>query len=356
MAIYKLNPLHDARWEEFLARHPEASMFHSQAWLKALHRTYGYEPVVFTTSMPRAELKNGLVFCKVKSWLTGRRLVSLPFSDHCQPLADTGEVQVILEHVKHEESVEGYKYVEIRPLNDDGLRESSIQFKNNASYAFHKIELSSEPALIFQRFHESCVQRKIRKAEREQLSYEAGRSEPLLQKFHYLFLLTRRRHKLPPPPFSWFRNLIECLGRQLTIHVASKGNDPVSSIITVSYRNSLVYKFGCCNSKFNNLGGTAFLLWRAIVAGKQETGAEEFDLGRSNFEDPGLMDFKRHLGGLPSTLNYYRHSLSSTRKYSGRRGYPIFGKYLLRCRTQFSAAQAGYFTGIWVEPMYRYTV
>lgn len=316
MTVYRLNPLQDARWEEFLTRRRDASMFHTRGWLDALHRTYGYEPVVFTTSAPNTDLKNGLVFCQVKSWLTGRRLVSLPFSDHCQPLVDSAaEVQDILDHLQKQAGGEGWKYVEIRPLNDEGMREPATQFRKGLSYGFHKIDLRSEPEAIFRNFHDSCVRRKIRKAEREKLTYQAGRSEALLQTFHHLFLLTRRRHQLPPQPLAWFQNLIDCLGQQLTIHVASKDNDPVASILTVSYQNSLVYKYGCSNSKFNNLGGTPFLFWKAIQAAK-EAGAEELDLGRSDLEDPGLADFKGHLGGVPSELNYYRYSLSPARQAS----------------------------------------
>ena len=52
MQVYELNPLKDARWAALLAKHPRASIFHSIAWLEALHRTYGYEPIVFTTAPP----------------------------------------------------------------------------------------------------------------------------------------------------------------------------------------------------------------------------------------------------------------------------------------------------------------
>ncbi len=44
---------------------------------------------VLTTCAPDAPLTDGVVFCEVDSWLTGRRLVSLPFSDHCEPLLQT---------------------------------------------------------------------------------------------------------------------------------------------------------------------------------------------------------------------------------------------------------------------------
>src|SRR5216684_7067811 len=91
MRIYQIDPTKDKRWSDLVERHPKASVFHAVGWLEALRNTYGYDPVAFTTSSPSGELNNGFVFCRVNSWLTGRRLVSLPFSDHCEPLVDTDD-------------------------------------------------------------------------------------------------------------------------------------------------------------------------------------------------------------------------------------------------------------------------
>src|SRR5437870_3635150 len=91
MTTYRIDPLCDSRWATFIHRHPAASVFHTPGWLEALRRTYGYQPVVFSTSAPDQELRNGILFCEIHSFLTGRRLVSLPFADHCQPLVDDPE-------------------------------------------------------------------------------------------------------------------------------------------------------------------------------------------------------------------------------------------------------------------------
>src|SRR5262249_56289501 len=91
MTVYCLDPLRDPRWPELVGRDPNASVFHTPGWLRALQRVYRYEPMAFTTSPPTAELTNGLLFCGVHSWLTGRRLVSVPFSDHCEPLVQSVE-------------------------------------------------------------------------------------------------------------------------------------------------------------------------------------------------------------------------------------------------------------------------
>src|SRR5260370_20997308 len=88
----------DRGWLKLIEADPKATVFHTPGWLEALLRTYGYPPVVLTTTGSGEPLKNGLVLCKVSSWLTGSRLVSLPFSDHCQPLVD--EPEALLELLK----------------------------------------------------------------------------------------------------------------------------------------------------------------------------------------------------------------------------------------------------------------
>src|SRR5437899_12562032 len=61
--LYRVDPIEDPRWSEFLNRDPNASIFHSSGWLKALRKTYGYEPVVYTTASPGQVLQGGLLFC-----------------------------------------------------------------------------------------------------------------------------------------------------------------------------------------------------------------------------------------------------------------------------------------------------
>lgn len=112
-----LDPLRDPRWSEFIERHPDASIFHSTAWLEALRRTYGYEPLVVTTSGINERLLNGIVLCRVRSWATGSRLVSLPFSDHCEPLVDDRrDLETLITFLKAEVERGRYRYLEMRPL------------------------------------------------------------------------------------------------------------------------------------------------------------------------------------------------------------------------------------------------
>ena len=311
--VRTLDPLTDPRWPEFVSSHPQAAIFHTSGWLQALQSTYGYKPVVFTTS-GEGELSNGLVFCRVRSWLTGNRLVSLPFSDHCQPLAGSEELKTILRFLQQGQGAEGVKYTELRPLTDGQLIESECTFGVGDTFSFHTIDLRPNLETIYRGFHDSCVRRKIKKAERE-TNVRIGKLQELLGKFRHLLLLTRRRHKLPPQPAKWFDNLAHFLGDKLTIHVLSKDGAPAASILTLSCKKSLMYKYGCSDAKFHNLGGMPLLFWKAIQHAK-ESGMELFDLGRSAPDDPGLVAFKGHLGAIESELRYYRNPAPRQKKDS----------------------------------------
>ncbi|HEX4922169.1 MAG TPA: GNAT family N-acetyltransferase, partial [Candidatus Bathyarchaeia archaeon] len=250
------------------------------------------------------------------SWLTGSRLVSLPFSDHCDPLVSDAEEWECLKQGLEAERDKGYDYIEWRPRGS--LLRVPAGFRPSQTFCFHRLDLRPSLQELFAKFHKDSVQRKIRRAEREGLTCAEGSSEELLNKFYDLQLSTRLRHGLPPQPRRWFQNLTECMGEQLNIRVASKNDTPVASILTLRFKNTLMYKYGCSDARFFNLGGLQLLLWRAIENAK-ESGAEELDLGRSDTDDEGLIVFKDRWAAERSQLTYFRCPMQVSRNvFNGR--------------------------------------
>lgn len=303
MELHEVDPILDERWMHFIERHPKASLFHTPEWLQALQRTYGFRPVAFTDAPPGVRLRSGLLFCRVPSWITGSRLVSLPFSDHCEPLVESPEaLHPMLNSLRARISDEG-RYIEMRPLTPlSALHE----FKPSAAYWLHTIDLRSDLSATFARLHRSHIQRSVRKAERLGVAIEAGRSADLLDAFYVLHTMTRRRHGVPVQPFSWFRNLVDGLGDRVMLHMARYQGRAVAAIMTASHDRTLVYKYGCSDAAFHHLGAMPLLFWRAIQHAKSRA-AEELDLGRTDLDDHGLLAFKDHLGATRRELTYYRY-------------------------------------------------
>jgi len=306
LCCYQLDPTEDPRWTELVERHPRASVFHTVGWLNALRRTYGYEPMAFTTSPPTGDLKNGLVFCRINSWLTGRRLVSLPFSDHCEPLFDSAEdVNFLLNYLQAVIQRRKWKYLEVRPINwNCGQTGEGIAFLPTAAYFLHKIDLRPDLNEVFSSLDKDSVQRRIQRGQRAGLVEKCGRSDELLKEFYALFVITRGRHRVPPTPYAWFRNLIQCFDKALAIRLAYKDKTPIAAILTLRFRDVVYFKYGCSDARFNKLSATPWLLWRAIAAAKSNE-AKEFDMGRTQKDDAGLLAFKNHWVPKPKRMVYW---------------------------------------------------
>jgi CelD/BcsL family acetyltransferase involved in cellulose biosynthesis len=305
-AIFTIDPLTDPRWPALVDTHPQASAFHTTGWLRALQRTYGYTPLVLTTAEPDARLADGLAVCHIRSWVTGSRLVSLPFSDHCDPLvAGDREIDGVIGELSAAAARLGCRRVEIRPT---GTQPVPLPFTPTTRLLWHVVNLAGGPAAIFAAFHPSSIQRKIRRAEREGITYDEGNDEQRLGEFYRLLVMTRRRHGLPPQPLAWFQHLVREMGDGLTVRLARRrGGEAIAAMITLRHRTTAIYKYGASDQRFHPSGAVPMLFWRAMQAAAA-AGCTTMDLGRTDRPQGGLIRFKERLGATATPLTYWHQS------------------------------------------------
>ena len=118
------------------------------------------------------------------------------------------------------------------------------------------------------------------------------------------------------------------MGEQLTLRVASKDGRAAAAILTLRFRDKVVYKYGGSDAELNRLGGMILLFWKMIQDAKRDR-AVELDLGRSAAENAGLIAFKEHWGATRSRLTYWRCpaqvSWISGKKWKERVAKNVFG-------------------------------
>ena len=78
----------DARWLRFLASQPDATVFHHPAWAHLLAEAYGHRTQLLVETSGD-EIIAGLPLADIQVTFSKRRFVSLPFTDHCPPIATT---------------------------------------------------------------------------------------------------------------------------------------------------------------------------------------------------------------------------------------------------------------------------
>jgi CelD/BcsL family acetyltransferase involved in cellulose biosynthesis len=298
-----INPLERPDWDALVAANPDCSFFHGSGWARVLHDTYGHQPHYFCR-FAGGNLHGLLPVMEVSSPVTGRRGVSLPFSDFCQPLSagDRGEAglyELAMEHGRGR----GWRYLECRG-NDSHWPGAS------PSLAFygHVADLDREPAAMFQSL-DSSVRRGIRKAEGTTgLRIEFGNQPAAMRTYYALHCRTRQRHGLPPQPFRFFENI--------TRHVLAQGhgfvatarfeNQPVAAAVFLQHGRQVLYKFGASDQAFQHLRPNNLMMWEAVKH-CATLGFKSLHLGRTSVANEGLRRFKLGFGAREEKLEYRRY-------------------------------------------------
>ena len=133
--IRSLNPLEQPGWDKLVASHPGATLFHSTSWAAVLHHTYGHIPNYFC-AMKGERLAAALPVMEVNSLLTGRRGVSLPFTDECPVLSDGSiDDEELFEQAAAVGRRRKWRYLECRGTNNLALTASpSLSFYGHVLY------------------------------------------------------------------------------------------------------------------------------------------------------------------------------------------------------------------------------
>ena len=240
---------------------------------------------------------------EVKSFLTGCRGVSLPFTDYCDPLLANGtNLNQILKELRQYGQQHHWQSFQIR--GGEG-----INAKPEQQYYIHELKLETNTEQLFSKLS-SAKRRNVRKAQGENIEIHQAEDLAAVDAYYKLHCQTRKRHGTPPQPYRFFRNIFE--------HVISKGMGKVivascqKKIIAGSvffhYNDKALYKFGASDSSYQHLRPNDLIMWEAIRWYATQ-GYSRFCFGRTAMDNSGLRRFKSDWGSAERIVNYYRYDL-----------------------------------------------
>jgi Acetyltransferase (GNAT) domain len=296
-----LDPVRDPAWDHVVALHRDAGCFHTGAWARVLHQTYGHQ--LFYLQFSRGRRLAALIpLMEVRSLFTGRRGVCLPFSDACEPLIfDPEAVGLVRDRLVRLAQERRWKHLEIRGGN-------SFQLAPSAATKFygHTLDLRNGVEQLTTRFA-SPVRRAIRKAERSDVTATVVRNRPAIGDFYRLHVQTRRHHGLPPQPASFFLNIYDHIIKPGFgfIVLARRGSRPIAAAIFFLFGKNALYKYGASDKKFQELRANNLAMWQGIQF-LARNGAEKLHFGRTECENDGLRQFKLSWGTEEDTIDYFR--------------------------------------------------
>lgn len=302
LSIRQENCLAADTWDGLISQLPEASIFHRAAWIKVLVETYGFTPV-YLTSHREEKLEGALPVLEVDSWLTGKRGVSLPFTDECPALDVSGDsLSWLVQETLQLGRARRWKYLELR-----GGNRLFNDAPPSVTFHGHKLNLAETTATVFDRF-ESSVRRALRKAEKSGLRVEFSQTLRATSEYYALHCQTRKEHGLPPQPFDFFRRVHEhVLAKNLGVVVTARLEDrPVAAAIFFHHGSSAIYKFGASDKAGLDARANNLVMWEAIqwLAAK---GVKELRFGRTSVQNEGLRRYKLGWGAEEYAINYYKY-------------------------------------------------
>jgi len=301
--VHFLDPTADPQWDEAITSLSGSNIFHTACWARTLRDSYRYQSL-YGVWEEKGKLLCVVPLMEVDSFLTGRRGVSLPFTDFC-PIITDGNISTkeMLESLIQLGKSRQWKTLELR------YSESIPKDGDIIPYLVHELDLRPGEEALFRDFRDS-TRRNIRKAVKLGVKIIEDNSSSGLKEFCRLNDMTRRNHGLPPQPPKFFANLHKniILAGNGRILLASYEDVVISAAVYLSFNGKVVYKYGASNNSYQQLRANNLLMWEAIKRYAGE-GFNSFHFGRTNSEHSGLLQFKRGWGAEEKGLQYIKVNL-----------------------------------------------
>ncbi len=300
-----VDPTTDPRWDRALDDCPDATFFHSGSWARVLKQTYGHEPIYLALAKGR-EFLPVLPLMEVRSAFTGRRGVSLPFSDACPALSAAERVEgtLVLDRLLAEGRRRCWRTYESR-----GAHAKAPIAKPSRRGFLHRLDLLPDAARQFSQCS-GAARRAVRKAEQAGVRIDFRRDWPALEMYYALHCRTRRRFGLPPQSLDFFRQLHrEAISRGAgLVALAERAGQSIAGAVFLCQGKNAIYKFASSDARDLRYRGNNLVLWSAI-RWLAEHGFERLDLGRTVAHHHGLRRFKQAWGTVETPIDYAKYDL-----------------------------------------------
>jgi hypothetical protein len=246
--------------------------------------------------------------------MTGRRGVTLPFTDYCEVLhVDKVPVHELEDHLLHVGSTRGWKSLALH---------GAIHLFNDAptslSFYRHVLDLKAGPEKLLSNL-KGTTRSQVRQATEKGVSVRIDSSRELLECYYALHCATRKKHGLPPQPVSFFRSIQRnCMesGKGFVTLAYHEGS-PIAGAVFLQFNKRAHYKYSASLESKLPLRGNNLVMWESIRR-LSENGFETLDFGRTSVTNAGLRKYKLGWGTREETLQYRRYDFRE-RRFVGER-------------------------------------
>src|SRR5579859_1790820 len=216
-------------------------------WFELISQLYGYTFIPLTTCNTRGEITGFLPLCYMQSPLTGRRLVSLPFSDIC-PLLATGESDTheLIDQAIALAKERKVKYLELRTGVNETLARRQDMVEENQLYARWLLPLSANPDRAWSSLRKP-VQHQVKKSEKLGVQVRTAQNREDMKHYYRLHLQTRsKKHGMPAQPEGYFLGLWDAFAASGAVQLllAEYEGTVIAGMVLLASGSTIRYAYG----------------------------------------------------------------------------------------------------------------
>ena len=283
-------------WSEYLARHPQATLFHDPCWGEVMASAYGNRPSYLTASRDGRTVGILQLVCQ-RSLLFGVHVCGLPYADAAGILADDeAAAGSLIDEARRLMQQVGAKWVELRQT---AVLDPSLPVRTDKVTL--RLPLPADPKTLWDDL-DPKVRNQVRKAQREGLSTHHGGVE-LLELFHTVYVRNMRDLGSPPHSRRFFALILEHFPSAVRLFVVKAGDRPVAASFTLADRHAFRVPWAASDWRVRSSCANMLLYWSML----EETCRRQapcFDFGRST-RNAGTYRFKTQWGAAEVPLYWY---------------------------------------------------
>jgi hypothetical protein len=293
-------------WDNYVNQHPRGHIFHLTKWKQVLQESFNFSPLYLYYQNQEGGISGILPLMKVKSLITGRRIISLPFSFICGPITDSADITVsLISEAREFLQSEDCSYIEIKSDHEFSPIDTHYRILDD-HYCHYLLPIKGNADDIFRSLHKNMVQRAISKAEREGVEIIQDKSTESLKIFYRLNCLTHRKHGIPPPPFKFYQQMFDTFETEdrLRLFLAKINQLYIAAGIFATHGDTIYYLYGASDERYLKHRANQLVLWNLIKWGI-ENNFSYFEMGRASVDNKGLRDYKKRWNSTEHQLYYY---------------------------------------------------
>jgi FemAB-related protein (PEP-CTERM system-associated) len=291
----------EEEWDEFASAQHGFTHFHRLRWRALIGKVFAHECAYLAARDADDRLVGILPLVRVRSFVFGHYLVSMPFLNYGGPLGSDEAVQALVEAAIAMAQREKVKLLELR---------SRIPLKVPLHASHRKItvmrDLPDDPEVLFKQF-DSRLRSQIRRPQKEGVTVEFGPDQVV--PFFKVFARHMRDLGTPAQPLRFFREIARQFPDDCWFACAYLGGIPVAAGCGFRFGDEFEMTWASSLRAYNREAPNMLLYWSCMERAIRH-GARRFNFGRCTPET-GTHRFKMQWGGREEQLCWYDYAATA---------------------------------------------